>query len=63
LVVLDSLSIGGTIRKVDDLANILQVCFDSGAKGILLPMSSAVVIPTDPPELFAKLQISFCQSP
>jgi ATP-dependent Lon protease len=63
LVVLGSLSIGGTIIKVDELANVLQVCFDSGAKRVLLPMASAVDIPTVPPELFAKFQISFYRSP
>jgi len=63
LVVLGSLSIGGTIIKVEELANVLQVCFDSGAKRVLLPMASAVDISTVPPELFAKFQISFYQSP
>lgn len=62
LVVLGSLSIGGTIMKVEELANVLQVCFDSGAKRVLLPMTSAVDIPTVPPELFSKFQISFYQS-
>lgn len=59
LAVLGSISIGGTINKVEDLANILQVCFDSGAKKILLPMVNAVDIATVPPELFAKFQIMF----
>lgn len=63
LVVLGSMSIGGTIKKVEALANTLHVCFDAGAKKILLPMSSAVDITTVPPELFAKFQISFYQSP
>lgn len=62
LVVLGSLSIGGTIMKVEELANVLQVCFDSGAKRVLIPMTSAVDIPTVPPELFSKFQISFYQS-
>ncbi|MFF2444529.1 protease Lon-related BREX system protein BrxL [Priestia megaterium] len=62
LVVLGSISIGGTINKVEELANVLQVCFDSGAKKILLPMTSAVDIPSVPAELFAKFQISFYQS-
>lgn len=62
LVVLGSISIGGTINKVEELANVLQVCFDAGAKKILLPMVSAADIPTVPPELFAKFQISFYQS-
>lgn len=57
--VLGSISIGGTVNKVEDLANTLQVCFDSGAKKILLPMVNAVDIGTVPPELFAKFQIMF----
>lgn len=59
LVVLGSVSIGGTINKVEDLANTLQVCFDAGAKKILLPMVNAADIPLVPPELFAKFQIMF----
>jgi len=62
LVILGSMSIGGTINKVDGLANILQVCFDAGAKKVLMPMSSATDIGTVPPELFAKFQISFYES-
>lgn len=62
LVVLGSMSIGGTINKVEELANVLQVCFDAGAKKVLLPMSSAMDIATVPPELFAKFQISFYQN-
>ncbi len=63
LVVLGSMSIGGTINKVEELANVLQVCFDSGSKKVLIPMSSAADIGTVPPELFAKFQISFYQDP
>ncbi len=63
LVVLGSMSIGGTINKVEELSNVLQVCFDSGAKKILLPMASAPDITTVPPELFAKFQMSFYQTP
>ena len=63
LVVLGSMSLGGTINKVEELANTLQVCFDAGAKKVLLPMASAVDIATVPPELFAKFQMAFYQSP
>ena len=63
LVILGNLSIGGTIGKVDELANTLQVCFDSGAKKILLPMSSASDISTVPSDLFPKFNISFYNSP
>lgn len=63
LCVLGSMSIGGTINKIEELASTLQVCFDAGAKRILLPMSSAADIPTVPSDLFAKFQISFYSSP
>ena len=63
LVILGSMSIGGTLTKVEELASVLQVAFDAGAKKILMPMSSAVDIPTVPAELFAKFQISFYSSP
>lgn len=62
MVVLGSMSIGGTITKVEELANTLQVCFDAGAKKILIPMASAADLSTVPSELFAKFQISFYQS-
>lgn len=63
MVVLGSMTIGGTINKVDDLANTLQVCFDAGAKKILLPMSNVADISTVPAELFTKFQTSFYTSP
>ena len=63
LVILGSMSIGGTIGKVEELANTLQVCFDSGAKKILLPMSSAGDISSVPSDLFSKFNISFYNDP
>lgn len=63
MVILGSMSIGGTIKKVSSLANVLQVAFDAGAKKVLLPMSSAPDISTVPSELFAKFQISFYEDP
>ena len=63
LVILGSMSIGGTIGKVDELANTLQVCFDAGAKKILLPMSSASDISSVPSDLFSKFNISFYNDP
>ena len=62
LAVLGSVSIGGTLNKVEDLANTLQVCFDAGAKKILIPMINAGDIQLVPPELFAKFQIMFYNS-
>ena len=63
LVILGSMSIGGTISKVEEIANTLQVCFDSGAKKILLPMSSASDISSIPSDLFSKFSISFYTNP
>ena len=63
MVVLGSMTIGGTITKVSELANVLQVCFDVGAKRILLPVASAADIPTVPAELFTKFQTSFYNDP
>ena len=63
MVILGSMSIGGTISKVEELANTLQVCFDSGAKKILLPMSSAADISSVPSDLFSKFNISFYNDP
>ena len=51
LVVLGEISISGTIIKVDELANALQVCSDSGAKMVLLLFTSANDFGTVPVEL------------
>jgi ATP-dependent Lon protease len=61
-VILGDISIGGTIIKVDELANTLQVCLDSGAKKILLPITSAVDLGTVPSELIGHFNIIFYQS-
>lgn len=63
IVVLGSMSLGGNIIPVENLAQSLQVAFDSGAKRILLPMASVKDIPTIPGELFAKFQTSFYSDP
>ena len=39
MVILGSMSLGGNITAVENLAESLQVAFDSGAKRILLPMA------------------------
>ena len=62
LVVLGEISIAGSMIKVDELANTLQVCLDSGAKKILLPITSAADMGTVPPELMGSFQIIFYQS-
>ena len=61
-VVLGDLSIGGTIKKVEELANTLQVCLDSGAKKVLLPITSAADLGTVPSDLIGCFNIIFYQS-
>ena len=63
LVILGSMSLGGSIIPVENIAESLQVAFDSGAKRILLPMASVKDIPTIPGELFAKFQTGFYADP
>ena len=63
MVVLGSMSLGGSIVPVENLAGSLQAAFDAGAKRILLPMASVGDIPTIPGELFAKFQTSFYSDP
>jgi len=63
LVVLGSMSLGGGLVPVENLAESLQVASDAGAKRLLLPMASVSDIPTIPGELFAKFQTSFYSDP
>ena len=63
MVVLGSMSLGGNIVPVENLAESLQVAFDAGAKRILLPMASVRDITTIPGELFAKFQTGFYSDP
>lgn len=62
LAVLGEISISGTILKVDELANSLQVCLDSGAKKVMLPITSAVDLGTVPPELVGSFNLIFYSS-
>ena len=60
--VLGEISISGTLIKVDNLADTLQVCLDSGAKKILLPQTSFVDFATVPTELMSAFQLIPYQS-
>lgn len=51
--VLGEMSITGTLINVEELANTLQVCLDSGAKRILLPVTSKKELLSVPDDLFA----------
>ena len=62
LAVLGEISISGTIITVDELANALQVCLDSGAKKVLLPITSAGDLGTVPAELVGCFNLIFYSS-
>ncbi|NLO31395.1 MAG: protease Lon-related BREX system protein BrxL, partial [Methanosarcina mazei] len=61
--ILGSMTIGGSVGILENLAGLLQVCLDAGAKRVMIPISSAGKIATVPPDLFSKLQISFYEDP
>ena len=63
MAVLGDISIGGTLIKVEELANTLQVCLDSGAKKVLLPLKSAADLGTVPPESVGSFNLIFYSSP
>ena len=62
LAVLGEISIAGTLIKVDELANSLQVCLDSGAKKVLLPIVSAADIGAVPSDLIGCFNLIFYSS-
>jgi ATP-dependent Lon protease len=51
------------IEKVEQFANILQVCVDAGAKKVLIPTFSVVDFQTVPPDLLIKVQPIFYSDP
>lgn len=63
LAVLGDISIGGTILKAEGLASILQVCLDSGAKKVLLPITSAQDIGSVPSDLVGAFSLIFYTTP
>lgn len=60
--ILGEISISGTLIKVENLADTLQVCLDSGAKKVLLPQTSFVDFSSVPPELMSAFQLIPYQS-
>ena len=62
LAVLGEITISGSIQKVDELANSLQVCLDSGAKKVLLPITSAAGLGSVPSDLIGCFNLIFYQS-
>ena len=57
LVVLGEISISGTLMKVEELANTLQCCLDSGAKKVMIPSISMMDFATVPADLMGAFQL------
>ena len=55
--IMGEISISGTMIKVDELANALQVCLDSGAKKVLIPATSFADFATVPADLMSAFQL------
>ena len=62
MAVLGEISISGTMIKADELANSLQVCLDSGARKVLLPITSAADLTTVPADLIGSFNLIFYSS-
>ena len=63
LVVIGNMTVGGTVSKVEEFANTLQVCVDAGAKKVLIPAASVMDLQTVPPDLLVKVQPVFYSDP
>lgn len=63
LAVIGDMTISGSVIKVEDLAAVLQVCVDSGAKKVLIPISSATDFGSVPADLLSSIQPIFYSTP
>ena len=54
---------GGTIAKIEELANLLQVAHDAGATKVMLPANAMASLGDIPADLFTKFQVIFYSSP
>ncbi|WP_341299719.1 protease Lon-related BREX system protein BrxL [Lysinibacillus sp. FSL H8-0500] len=59
MVILGNMTVGGTIERIEELANVLQVCVDAGAKKVLLPSMSIVDLSSVPSDLVTALDPMF----
>ncbi|MGL5576665.1 protease Lon-related BREX system protein BrxL [Cetobacterium sp.] len=62
-VVLGDMALSGSIIKVSELANTLQIAREAGAKKALIPILNAVDLATLPPDILADVQPIFYQDP
>lgn len=57
------MTVGETIAKIEEFANVLQVCVDAGAKKVLIPAASVMDLQTVPSDLLVKVQPVFYSDP
>lgn len=62
LAILGDISIGGSLIGVDNLAECLQVCLDSGAKKVLIPQISITELASVPADLIGNFNLIFYNS-
>jgi len=63
LAIVGNVTIGGVQQRVTNLADVLQVAHDAGAKRVLIPAVNAGDISSVPADLFARFGISFYSGP
>ena len=63
LIVFGTMTVGGTIAKIESFANMLQIAVDAGAKKALIPASSVADYQTVPADLLVKIQPIFYSDP
>ena len=63
MVILGSMSIGGTVIPTQNLANALQIASDSGAKRVLIPAIDMAKIAAVPTDLLSKFQLIIYSDP
>lgn len=57
------MSLSGTIHKVSDLASLLQIAREAGAKKALIPMQNVADLGTVPPDILIEVQPIFYNTP
>lgn len=62
-VVLGDMALSGTIVKVSELANTLQIAREAGAKKALIPLLNAMDMATLPSDILSDIQLVFYQDP
>lgn len=63
MIIIGNMTVSGTLVKVEEFANVLQVCVDAGAKKVLMPASSVTDLQNVPSDLLVKIQPIFYSDP